>query len=285
MSQTTHQQQQLAQDLQYAIDLARGAAKIILGHYGKVERLTKTHVAANQEAVTEADRASQRYIVAGLRKRFPTDGVVGEESETGESITAEISDPMGRVWVIDPIDGTNNFVAGLGNFCVCIGLLERGEPVLGVVYDVTRDLVYSAARGQGAWLNTTRLHVVDRPLSDSSMLMLTSNLLNKQGRLPGWVARWLEQTNWKVRVLGSAAIEAVQVAAGVAHGSVTLHGKLWDVAAPAAIVMEAGGLITTFDGRAIFPFDLRNYTGAKVPFLASAPVAQRDLMREIAEHP
>src|SRR5438874_11292623 len=114
----------LAHDLQYTAELARGAGKIVLDQYGKVERLTKTHVAASDEAVTDADRASQRYIVAGLRKRFPDDGVVGEESETGESITFECNDPRGRNWVIDPIDGTNNFISGLGNFCVCIALMD-----------------------------------------------------------------------------------------------------------------------------------------------------------------
>jgi myo-inositol-1(or 4)-monophosphatase len=275
----------LAQDLQYAIELARGAGRIILDHYGKVERLTKTHAAASDEAVTEADRASQRLIVAGLRKRFPKDGIVGEESETGESITFDCPDPRGRVWVIDPIDGTNNFVAGLGNFGVCIGLLERGEPILGIVYDVTRDLMYSAARGAGAWLGSKRLQVAQRPLSDSSMLMLTSNLLNKQGQVPGWVVKWLGQTNWKIRVLGSAAIEAVQVAAGVAHASVTVHGKLWDVAAPAAIVLEAGGVVTSFDGRPIFPFDLQNYAGAKVPFIASAPSSHPTLLQQMRDTP
>src|SRR5687767_12861641 len=249
----------LAHDLQYAIDLARAAGRVILDHYGKVERLTKTHAAANQEAVTEADRASQRLIVAGLRKRFPDDGIVGEESETGESITFDAPNPLGRVWVIDPIDGTNNFVAGLGNFAVCIGLLDRGEPVLGVVYDVTRDLPYSAARGEGAWLGTRRMRAAPNPLDDSSMLMLTSNLLDRQGRLPAYVTRWMSQTNWKLRMLGSAALEAIQVAAGVAHGAITVNGKLWDVAAPAAVVLEAGGALSTFAGGRIFPFDLRNY--------------------------
>lgn len=275
----------LAHDLQYAIDLARGAGRIILEQYGKVERLTKTHAAATDEAVTEADRASQRHIVAGLHKRFPDDGIVGEESETGASITFECPDPMGRVWVIDPIDGTNNFVAGLGNFAACIGLLERGEPLLGVVYDVTRDLAYAAARGQGAWLGARRLHAAPGPLSDSSMLMLTSNLLDKRGRLPAYVVRWMSQTNWKLRMLGSAALEAVQVGAGVAHGAVTVNGKLWDVAAPAAIVLEAGGRVTTFGGEPVFPFDLRNYAGAKVPFLAAAPAAHAELLRQIREHP
>ena len=271
----------VARDLQYAIELARGAGKIVLDQYGKVQRLTKRQA----EAVTEADRASQRHIIAGLRRRFPDDGIIGEENETGEAITLEVPDPEGRIWVIDPIDGTNNFIAGLGIFAVCIGLLERGTPVLGVVFDVTRDQVYAAARGEGAWLGNRRLRALDTALSDSSMLMMTSNLLGRDGRCPQWACRWIGQTNWKVRILGSAAMEAVQVAAGVAHGAVTVNGKLWDVAAPAAVVLEAGGLITDLQGNALFPFNVRRYDGARVPFLAAAPAAQQTLLREIREHP
>lgn len=271
----------LRHDLQYAMDLARAAGKIVLDHYGKVERLTKTNPATTNEAVTDADRASQRFIVAGLRKRFADDGVVGEESETGTEITFESPAAGERVWVIDPIDGTNNFIAGLGNFAVCIGLLERGRPVLGVVYDVTRDQMYAAASGEGAWLGNKRLEALRTPMNDASMLMLTSNLIDAHGQAPAFVMRWLSQTNWKIRILGSAALEAVQVAAGVAHGAVTVNGKLWDAAAPAAIVLEAGGRFTDFTGREIFPFNLRHYIGAKVPFLAAGPVAHTELLREI----
>jgi myo-inositol-1(or 4)-monophosphatase len=274
----------LQHDLQYATELARGAGRVILDHYGKVERLTKTHIATTDEAVTDADRAAQRFIVAGLRQRFPKDGLVGEESDTGTSITAEIPDPAGRVWVIDPIDGTNNFIAGLGAFGVCIALMEAGRPVLGVVYDVTRDEMYCAASGQGAWRGTRAIRAPQSPLSDASMLMVTSNLLVK-GRTPNWACRWIGQTNWKVRMLGSAALEAVQVAAGVAHGAVTVNGKLWDVAAPAAIVLEAGGVITDLAGQPIFPFDLRQYVGAKVPFLAAGPAAHPVLLDEIRNNP
>jgi fructose-1,6-bisphosphatase/inositol monophosphatase family enzyme len=271
----------LSQDLQFAIELARGAGKIVLDHYGKVARLTKRQA----EAVTDADRASQRFIVSGLGRRFPGDGVIGEENDTGDAITFDVGDPRGRVWVIDPIDGTNNFIAGMGAFGVCIGLMERGEPVLGVVFDVTRDLVYSAAKGQGAWLGNKRLRALDTPLDDSSMIMMTSNLLDTAGTCPGWACRWLGQTNWKIRIIGSAALEACQVAAGVAHGAVTMNGKLWDVAAPAAIVLEAGAVITSPAGEGIFPFDLRNYEGAKVPFLAAAPNACEALLREIRQNP
>src|ERR1700741_1478377 len=104
----------LLEDLKLARQLTRDAGKIVRDLYGKTDRLTKTHAAAKDEAVTEADRAAQRLIVAGLRKQFPNDGIVGEESDSGESITFECANPAGRNWVIDPIDGTNNFIAGLG---------------------------------------------------------------------------------------------------------------------------------------------------------------------------
>jgi myo-inositol-1(or 4)-monophosphatase len=265
------------EDLQYVIQAARGAGKIVADHYGKVARLTKRQA----EAVTDADRASQRFIVSELKKRFPRDGFVGEENETGDAITFESVDPRGRVWVIDPIDGTNNFVAGLGNFAVCIGLLEAGQPTLGVVFDVTRNQMYCAARGHGAWFDDHPIHVLTTPLGDASLLMLTSNL-TIGGACPAWAARWIAQSDWKVRILGSAALEAAQVAAGVAHGAVTINGKLWDVVAPAAILLEAGGKLTDLAGKPIFPFDLKGYDGAKVPFLAAAPAAHTMLLDELS---
>ena len=266
----------LRHDLQYAVELARGAGKIISDFYGKVDRLTKRQ----QEAVTEADRAAQRHIVAGLRKKYPTDGLVGEENETGDAITIEVADPLGRVWVIDPLDGTNNFVAGLGNFAVAIGLLDAGKPVLGVVYDVTRDLLYAAAKEHGACLGAKQLHVVTTPPGASSIVMLTSTMTGDDGIFPKYPVKWLSQTNWKIRMLGTAAIESAYVAAGIAHGAITVNGKLWDCIAPCALVLEAGGIVTGLDGNAIFPFDLRGYTGKCVPFLAAGPAAHAVLVKD-----
>ncbi|CAN5372953.1 hypothetical protein BH10PLA1_BH10PLA1_04340 [soil metagenome] len=273
----------LPSDLQFVIDVARQAGALILDQWGKVDRLTKTHAATTDEAVTEADRASQRLIVAELRERFPKDGIIGEENDTGSAITAEIPDVMGRTWLIDPIDGTNKFICGLGAFAVCIGLLEKGSPTMGVVYDVSRNQMYAAAKGHGAWMNDKPIRAVSTPLSDSSMLMVTSNLLDKAGQCPEWAVRWIGQTDWKVRMLGSAALEAIQVAAGVAHGSVTGNGKLWDVVAPAAVVLEAGGTINTLTGGPVFPYDLKNYVGAKVPFLAAAMSSRDQLLSELSK--
>ena len=273
-------EQSLTQALSVATGLARRAGQVALDHYGKVERLTKTHATTCDEAVTVADRAAQRAIVSGLREAFPGDGIIGEESETGCGITAEGLSSGGRNWVIDPIDGTNNFIAGLGNWAVCIGLLDAGMPVLGVVYDVTRDRMFAGAAGVGATVNGRPCRAKDTPLSASSLIMLTSNLLDPNGECPKWAARWIAQTDWKVRILGSAALEAALVGAGIAHGAVTVNGKLWDCVAAAGFATAAGGLVTRLDGSPLFPYDVTDYRGRKVPFLTAAPTAHATLVDE-----
>jgi len=268
-------------DLEFVRDLARSAAALVAERAGRAERLTKTHATTTAEAVTEWDRAAQRHIVATLRERFPADGIIGEESDDGAGIT-HLAARGRRTWVIDPIDGTNNFVAGLGCWAVCIGLLEDGFPTLGVVHDVARGVSYAAARGQGAWANGQRVACAPGGLSDRSLMMMTCNLVRADGSLPPWYLRWSRQV-WKLRMLGSAALEAVQVGAGTAHGAITIHGKLWDLAAAAAIVIEAGGVVSDLAGRPVFPIDLAGYQGAKVPFLAAAPGAHAALLAELAD--
>jgi myo-inositol-1(or 4)-monophosphatase len=270
-----------ARELAVARQTALAAAELAKRHYGKVERKTKTHAAASSEAVTEADRAVQRQIVTALRAAFPGDGFIGEEDDAGLGITVELPDPAGRVWVIDPIDGTNNFIAGFDHFAICIGLLEQGYPVVGVVLEVSNGRLYSGAKGAGVFVSDNPARCLETPLGDASVLMLSSNLTRPEGGVAPFVTRWIGQTYWKVRVIGSAALEASLVAAGIAHGAVTINGKLWDVAAPAALVLEAGGRVVSPGGQDLFPFDLRNYRGAKVPFLASAPNAVEALVREL----
>lgn len=273
----------MTDELQFITSLVRSAGPVALKHYGNVERQTKTHAAARDEAVTAADREVQRHLVAALRQRFPGDGIVGEEDDAGRGITVDIVDPQGRNWVIDPIDGTNNFVAGIDHWAVCVGLLDRGEPVLGVVYEVMRDAMYAAARGAGATLNGRAIRAPEVEMSAASVLMLTSNVIDKDGRCPEWATRLIGQTTWKTRVFGSAAIEAVSVAAGVAHAAITVNGKLWDCVAPGAIVLEAGGVVSGLGGEALFPFDLRGYTGAKLPYLAAGPAAHPRMLRWIRD--
>jgi myo-inositol-1(or 4)-monophosphatase len=273
-------------DLQAILHLARQGAALAREQLGQVERQLKR----GEEAVTEADRAVQRLIVAGLQTLFPDDGIIGEENDDGSAITNRAPTNGQRVWVIDPIDGTNNYVAGFGAFAICIGLLDHGVPTLGVVCDVTREETYAGQAGQGAWLVQHRpgqeptwrqVTALTTAPGAQSLLMLTSNLI-VAGQLPRWAFRLLTVTPWKLRMIGSAALECVQVGAGTAHGAITLNGKLWDVAAAAAVTLAAGGRVTDFDGRDVFPIDLTGYSGGKVPFLAAAPSALPALLAELA---
>jgi fructose-1,6-bisphosphatase/inositol monophosphatase family enzyme len=95
----------------------------------------------------------------------------------------------------------------------------------------------------------------------------------------------MTDTCWKLRILGSSALECAAVGAGIAHGAITVNGKLWDVAAPAAIALEAGALLTDLAGRPVFPFDVTGYDGAKVPFLCAGPAAHAVLLDEIRRYP
>ncbi|MGF1634329.1 MAG: inositol monophosphatase family protein [Phycisphaerae bacterium] len=276
----------LPNDLQFAVDVSRRAGALALSHYGRVDRLTKSHAATTDEAVTVADRKVQQLIVAALREHAPADAVIGEEDATGSGITNTVADPDARCWVIDPIDGTNNFIAGTHNWAVCVGLLHAGRPVLGVVYDPVRDELFAGAQGHGATLNGRPTAARPDAMSASTMLMLTSNLIG-HGRsgAPRWAELWLGQTEYKVRMLGSAALEAVQVAAGRAHAAITVNGKLWDAVAPCAIVLAAGGRVTTLAGEDRFPYDLAGYTGAKVPFVAAAPLAAPAVLEHLRSNP
>ena len=261
-------------------DLARRGGSLAREQLGQVARQLKR----GEEAVTEADRAVQRLIVSALSERYPSDGIIGEENDDGSAITNRPPTSGNRVWVIDPIDGTNNYIAGYGAFAVCIGLLIDGMPVMGVVHDIARDESFIGDTACGSWhVRAGTWHPATAQTTEpgpQSLLMITSNLLIN-GTLPAWAIRLLTVTPWKLRMLGSAALECAQVGAGTACGAITLNGKLWDVVAAAAVVLAAGGRVTDFTGKDVFPFDLTNYNGGKVPFLAASPHAQTLLLAEL----
>jgi myo-inositol-1(or 4)-monophosphatase len=283
----------LPAELTDTIALARRAGAMALAGFGRSERLLKTAAGtpiagiAPVEAVTAHDRAVQRLIVAELRARHGDDGIIGEENEAG-GITSQDARAGTRAWVIDPIDGTNNYVAGFAAFAVCIGRLDAGIPTLGVVHDPVRAVTYAAAHGAGAWVVTAAgaraARVATGPADGRALVMLTCNLLDRHGRLPGFITHWLTRAPWRMRMLGSAALEAAEVGAGAAHAALTINGKLWDVAAAAAIVLEAGGVITDLEGRPRFPYPTAGYDGAKVPFLAGSPEGHASLLADIRAH-
>jgi myo-inositol-1(or 4)-monophosphatase len=193
-----------------------------------------------RDLVTETDIVAENAILELVSRRFPGHAVLSEETQ-GEVIGE------GTTWVVDPLDGTSNFAHGVPIFSVSIGVLERGEPVLGVVYDPMRDHLFLAQRGAGASLN-------DRPLKVSSVSHLGESLIGLDwARSPEDRREVLSNLGrvaprcHTVRMMGSAALGLTYVAAGWLDGYFHLALRPWDSSAAVLLIAEAGGCCTTFE--------------------------------------
>jgi myo-inositol-1(or 4)-monophosphatase len=219
--------------------IAREAGAVLMGFFA-------SHIAfeykGDVDIVTEADRASEKLIVERLHKLWPDHGIVGEEG-TRSDIAADYR------WYVDPLDGTTNFAHGFPVFCVSIALVHKDEEmVAGVLYDPTRDEMFSAERGDGATLNGRPIHVSKtRKLAES--LLGTGFPSHKRHLNPN--IHFYHQITLRshgVRRAGSAALDLVNVACGRYDGFWEFNLNPWDTAAGVLLVQEAGGLVTRFDG-------------------------------------
>jgi myo-inositol-1(or 4)-monophosphatase len=209
-------------------------------------------VKADGSLVTEADIVTQDRLIDALRKRWPEIAVLGEEMTEDEQQQALTHESEG-VWCIDPLDGTSNFTVGVPYYAVSVALLRRGEVEMGVVYDPSRRECFSAARGEGAWLNGKPLQAKPPtvPLSGGVALIDLK-------RLPAELASRLaaEPPYKSQRSFGAVALDWCWLAAGRCH--VYLHGqqKLWDYAAGCLILRESGGQALTLKGDCVFAVSL-----------------------------
>jgi len=233
-------------EIEVATDLARAAGAILLAHYHSpflVEQ--KVNALQELEEVTAADREANELIVRRLAAEFPGDGILAEESADTEHRLEK-----DRVWLIDPMDGTKNFIQRDGDFAVQIGLAVSGEAVAGVVYQPVRDVLYRAVRGGGSWIETgngaaERMTVSDR--KDPAAMVLASSRSHRSPRME--------------RVVSSFGFkdEVRRGSVGVKIGLITeqqadlyLHlspsTKQWDTCGPHIILEEAGGRLTDLFG-------------------------------------
>jgi len=198
-----------------------------------------------RDIVTAIDVAAQRAIVAGIQARFPHHAILAEEEGFDRTPAAE------WLWIIDPIDGTTNFARGMPSFCVSIGLYHEGAPYLGVVYDPTRDHLFHAQRGEGAWFGRRRLQVsrVGR-LEDALIGHDWARSPTQRRRLVALIERLSCQAH-ALRAFGTAALGLCYVAAGWLDAFINLELRIWDVAAGGLLIEEAGGHVSAFDGSAV----------------------------------
>lgn len=223
------------------IELAKEAGEIIRDGFGK--KFLIEYKTNSSNLVTEVDKKSEQFIINFIRKEFPTHSIIAEESGT-QKYSSEY------VWVIDPLDGTTNFAHGLPIFSVSIGIQKNGKTLCGVVYDVMKNILYTAELGSGAFADSRKLQVSSNDDLGTSFLV-TGFPYNIKENPDFAIERFVAflKCSRAVRRLGSAAIDMCYVADGVFDGFWEVFLNPWDVCAAKLIVEEAGGIVTDFDGK------------------------------------
>ncbi|MFP5394312.1 MAG: inositol monophosphatase family protein [Gammaproteobacteria bacterium] len=229
--------------LNTAIKAARRAASVIQRASFDVDRLTITEKNPN-DFVTDIDQAAEQAIVETLLKAYPDHAILAEES--GPS--ANLNDESEYAWIIDPIDGTTNFMHGYPNYCVSIALSQRGVITQAVVYDPVRNDLFTATKGAGAYLNDKRIRVT------RSDRLANALIASGHGAGPAKRDDFLKmypavgERCQAIRCSGSAVLELANVAAGRSDAFFEKGLKPWDIAAGALLVTEAGGIVGEFNG-------------------------------------
>ncbi|MFN2515641.1 MAG: 3'(2'),5'-bisphosphate nucleotidase CysQ [Pyrinomonadaceae bacterium] len=262
------------QEMSVALELAREAGAVILDLYeGPLDIEQKTD-ADDREPVTQADKLANEIIVQRLRAEFPDDGILAEESiDTVHRLDKS------RVWMIDPLDGTNGFIDGNGDFAVQIGLTENGQCVLGVVYQPLTGVLYRAIRGGGTWIERPKHESEQAHVSDEtnlSMMRLAASRSHRSRRMD----KVVEAFGLKQEVLrGSVGIKVGLIIEQQCDLYVHLstRTKQWDTCAPEIILQEAGGCLTDLFGLPL------SYNKAEVQNRNGVVASNRAAHRKIIE--
>ncbi|TRZ49378.1 MAG: inositol monophosphatase [Dehalococcoidia bacterium] len=222
-----------------AIKAAREAGAILLANFGRKIRIKSK---GDRDLVTNVDKLAEKTIIQLIRKYFPEDGILSEETPR---LTPSNS---GFRWIIDPIDGTHNFIHRIAAFGTSIALEFKGEVILGVIYMPYTDELYIAQKGKGSFCNGKGIHVSERPLKEATLVYDSSIRFNKNEMLKG-LGRLADKA-FNMRMFGSTVRGLTYVAEGKAEAEIEFNDKLWDFAAGLLLVEEAGGRSTDCQGGA-----------------------------------
>ena len=225
-------------------DMARAAGQLLMKHYTKLNR-GQIQIKGHHDYVTEVDRLSEKLIIQKILRAFPDHQIMAEE--TAHSVKYSPEKPL---WVIDPLDGTTNFIHQVPIFSVSIALYLRGKAVLGVVYDPNRNELFSAVKGEGAFLNGRKIKVSSTSLPQETLLA-TGFPFRSHEILEDYIRifRLLCQASRGIRRGGSAALDLCYVACGRFDGFWEFGLQPWDMAAGCLMIQEAGGKVTDFNGK------------------------------------
>ncbi len=228
--------------LKVAVHAAQKAGKILLSSYGKLKS-SQIRTKSKNDFVTEIDKKSEQIIISAIRRAFPDHGIQGEES--GPSPGKNV------LWIIDPLDGTSNYIHQFPMFSISIGIQKEGVMRAGVIYDPLHEELFTATKNKGAFLNKKKIGVSGtQKLSES--LMATGFPFRARDRFDQYLVSFNKITLGSVglRRGGSAALDLAYVACGRFDGFWEMDLSPWDIAAGALLVEEAGGKISDFWGAA-----------------------------------
>jgi len=263
--------------LNLATELAVEAASISLARFGKSAARRKT----DDSVVTDTDYAIQAHIVERVVEAYPGHAILAEETAQRER---DHGDPASApyVWVVDPLDATRNYASGLPCFATSIAVLENAAPVVGVVYEHNLRHLYSAVIGRGASLNGRAIRVDEPPASHDHLIGIPSSKDELTVRV---LCSWVAAKGFILRNLGAATLHLAMVASGALEAAYAKQSKIWDIAAGALLVTEAGGRITDPFGAELLPFNLTADADRDLPFLAGSPTMHARLLQLILELP
>jgi myo-inositol-1(or 4)-monophosphatase len=255
--------------LEVALEAAAAGAAVLREQFQSAS--LRVSAKGPHDLVSSADHAAEAAIAAVIRERFADAAFLGEEGGRSGRTDDEL------VWVVDPLDGTNNFLQGLPIFCTSVACCRRGVPVAGVVREPLGGAVYSAVRGGGAWRDGERLHVTRHGALDGAFLA-TGFPFRARAALDLYLAVFREVflEARAVRRCGAAALDLAHTAAGVYDGFFEFRLSPWDIAAGALLVEEAGGRVSDLDGEG-------NYLASGNVVAGGGPVWQ-GLLDAIARH-
>lgn len=227
--------------LNIAVDAARVAGNIIIRAQQRLDTL-KIATKGPNDFVTETDQRCEQEIISIIRKAFPTHGFIGEEGGT------QAGDDY--IWIIDPIDGTRNFIHGFPHFAVSIAVSHKNIIQHGVIYDPVRQELFTASRGKGALLNERRIRVANRKHLNESLFAtgFAYRYSKPKNPLAGQVLQSILPICGDIRRAGAATLDLAYVACGRLDGFWELGLHLWDMAAGILLVKEAGGFVCDLAG-------------------------------------
>ncbi|MBI4289260.1 MAG: inositol monophosphatase [Chloroflexi bacterium] len=227
------------QALDIAIEATKAAGEIVMDHFSREKHV---HVKGQGNLVTDADLLSEKLILERLRSEFPDFGITSEESD-------RVPSQNGYTWLVDPLDGTNNYSFGIPFFTVNIALAQGDRMLLGLTFDPLRHELFHAIAGEGAFLNGQRISVSPRTDPKTALIGFDIGYEMGKGQETLEIAGALRPSVFSYRVLGSGAMALAYVACG--RLDIYMHRRLypWDIAAGRLLIEEAGGMATDWQGK------------------------------------